>query len=188
MVKSARRTGNEGHREAVVALSAHEVSRFADLFARHEDALVSAWADQVSRGLRGRLTAAELQRQTAELQTRLEQTRARLEGSPPLSVVEQLNATWEATRAKLRGWNEALAQWTGRVEQERTRLAGLRDSWLRSREGAAATGAPKVVLDQIDGIVAKIESMLDRHHAYVREHGEDMPEIRDWRWRGPIAS
>jgi xylulose-5-phosphate/fructose-6-phosphate phosphoketolase len=24
--------------------------------------------------------------------------------------------------------------------------------------------------------------MLDRHHAYVREHLEDMPEVRDWTW------
>ena len=23
---------------------------------------------------------------------------------------------------------------------------------------------------------------LERHHAYVREHFEDMPEIRDWTW------
>jgi len=24
--------------------------------------------------------------------------------------------------------------------------------------------------------------MLARHHAYVREHLEDMPEVRDWTW------
>ncbi|HEX7786417.1 MAG TPA: hypothetical protein VF653_09375, partial [Methylomirabilota bacterium] len=103
-----------------------------------------------------------LPRQSPELQTRFEQTRARLEGNPPLSVVEQLDATWEATRAKLRGWNEVLTQWTGRVEQERTRLAGLRDSWLRSREGWAAAGAPKVVLEQIDGTVAALNATRTR--------------------------
>lgn len=103
-----------------------------------------------------------LPNQTAELQTRFEQTRGRLEGSPPLSVVEQLGATWEATRAKLRGWNEVLTQWTARVEQERTRLATLRDSWLRSREGSAAAGAPKVVLEQIDGILAAINTTRTR--------------------------
>jgi xylulose-5-phosphate/fructose-6-phosphate phosphoketolase len=25
-------------------------------------------------------------------------------------------------------------------------------------------------------------SMLARHHDYVREHLEDMPEVRDWTW------
>ena len=28
------------------------------------------------------------------------------------------------------------------------------------------------------------ESMLERHHSYVREHLEDMPEVRDWTWSG----
>jgi xylulose-5-phosphate/fructose-6-phosphate phosphoketolase len=31
------------------------------------------------------------------------------------------------------------------------------------------------------------QEMVDnraRHRAYVREHGEDMPEVRDWSWSG----
>jgi len=31
---------------------------------------------------------------------------------------------------------------------------------------------------------AHCEEMLERHHAYVREHLEDMPEVRDWTWEG----
>ncbi|WP_242676924.1 phosphoketolase family protein [Rhodococcus sp. ABRD24] len=30
------------------------------------------------------------------------------------------------------------------------------------------------------------ERMLDRHHGYVREHLEDMPEIRNWAWPEPV--
>jgi xylulose-5-phosphate/fructose-6-phosphate phosphoketolase len=29
---------------------------------------------------------------------------------------------------------------------------------------------------------ARCEGMLDRHRSYVREHLEDMPEVRDWTW------
>jgi xylulose-5-phosphate/fructose-6-phosphate phosphoketolase len=28
-------------------------------------------------------------------------------------------------------------------------------------------------------------AMLDRHPGYIREHHEDMPEVRDWRWSEP---
>ena len=31
-------------------------------------------------------------------------------------------------------------------------------------------------------VVAQIEGKLAEHRAYVREYGEDMPEIRNWRW------
>ena len=31
-----------------------------------------------------------------------------------------------------------------------------------------------------DELEAHCHAMLERHHAYVREHLEDMPEVRDW--------
>ncbi|WP_349666012.1 phosphoketolase family protein [Guyparkeria hydrothermalis] len=34
----------------------------------------------------------------------------------------------------------------------------------------------------------KLEQRLIDHEHYIREHGEDMPEIRDWCWPGPSPS
>ena len=51
-----------------MALSSEEVSRFADLMRKHGDDLSAIWADEVVTSMRGRLSQAELQRQTAELQ------------------------------------------------------------------------------------------------------------------------
>jgi rsbT co-antagonist protein RsbR len=55
-------------REAAVALSTDEVGRFAGLLETSGEDLTTAWTDGVSRLLRGRLSHAELHRQTAELQ------------------------------------------------------------------------------------------------------------------------
>jgi len=100
-----------------------------------------------------------------ELRVRLDQTAARLGTNPPLPVIEQLGAVWEATRARLKSWNDTMTQWTTRVEQERGRLATLRESWKRSREAAAVSGAPKVVLDQIDGVVSQLDAARTRLEA-----------------------
>ena len=33
-------------------------------------------------------------------------------------------------------------------------------------------------------LVQHLRDRLAEHHVWVREHGEDMPEVRDWRWPG----
>jgi xylulose-5-phosphate/fructose-6-phosphate phosphoketolase len=45
------------------------------------------------------------------------------------------------------------------------------------------------VIDRVPGLGAKaayakqeFRDRLTEHHAYVREHGDDLPDIRDWRW------
>ena len=69
MVKSAPARDEYIAGEAAVALSSDEVSRFADLLKGHGERLTALWTDEVARTLRGRLSNAELQRQTAELQS-----------------------------------------------------------------------------------------------------------------------
>ncbi len=46
-----------------------------------------------------------------------------------------------------------------------------------------AIGRIKGLAEQVPGLVEQLRSKLDKHRAYVRKHGEDMPEIRGWRWK-----
>jgi xylulose-5-phosphate/fructose-6-phosphate phosphoketolase len=36
--------------------------------------------------------------------------------------------------------------------------------------------------DQLDKATARYWASMEHHKLYVSEHGEDMPEVRDWRW------
>jgi xylulose-5-phosphate/fructose-6-phosphate phosphoketolase len=36
--------------------------------------------------------------------------------------------------------------------------------------------------DLVAPLIQECQDMLEKHHAYVREHFEDMPEVRDWVW------
>ncbi len=45
-------------------------------------------------------------------------------------------------------------------------------------------------IERVPGLQAKaaatldlLRAKLDEHYHYVREHGDDLPEVRDWRWR-----
>ncbi|GGK97449.1 STAS domain-containing protein [Mangrovihabitans endophyticus] len=50
-----------------MALSSDEAGRFAELLKEREDEIVSTWAERVGSTLRGRLSTAELHRQTVDL-------------------------------------------------------------------------------------------------------------------------
>lgn len=36
--------------------------------------------------------------------------------------------------------------------------------------------------EKVPDVVADLHAKLDEHRAFVRERGEDMPEIQNWRW------
>ena len=84
----------------------------------------------------------------------------------------------------------------GRASTERFHVRGYRE------EGTTTTPFDMVVLNHMSrihlaldalryapghlknavGIIDKLEGLLARHHDYIREHFEDMPEITGWRW------
>jgi xylulose-5-phosphate/fructose-6-phosphate phosphoketolase len=41
--------------------------------------------------------------------------------------------------------------------------------------------APRMA-DRAGRLIDQCNSMLARHERYIREHLEDMPEVRDWTW------
>ena len=41
---------------------------------------------------------------------------------------------------------------------------------------------PQPMVDQAVRLRDRCRARLAAHHDFIREHGEDMPEIRDWRW------
>ncbi len=47
------------------------------------------------------------------------------------------------------------------------------------------------VIDRVPGLAVRaaavrqgMEDARLRHHAYIREHGVDLPEVADWTWDG----
>jgi xylulose-5-phosphate/fructose-6-phosphate phosphoketolase len=36
--------------------------------------------------------------------------------------------------------------------------------------------------DRLDQAAARYWAAMERHKLYISEHGDDMPEVRDWRW------
>lgn len=40
--------------------------------------------------------------------------------------------------------------------------------------------------DQVGEAAAMYTAAIGRHRTYIREHGEDLPEVRDWRWSGGL--
>jgi len=45
------------------------------------------------------------------------------------------------------------------------------------------------VIDRVPGLAARLgrlkaslDDRLAEHEAYITEHGDDLPDIRDWRW------
>ncbi|HMI89162.1 MAG TPA: phosphoketolase family protein [Polyangiaceae bacterium] len=86
----------------------------------------------------------------------------------------------------------------GRPLAHRFHVRGYRE------EGTTTTPFDMVVLNQIsryhlciealkrsrrpmaaaESLTSACRAALDRHRAYIREHLDDMPEIRDWKWSG----
>ena len=50
--------------------------------------------------------------------------------------------------------------------------------------GIGSAQANFLVKDQTRTVKQALRDKLIQHKQYITEHGEDMPDIRDWKWRG----
>jgi xylulose-5-phosphate/fructose-6-phosphate phosphoketolase len=112
---------------------------------------------------------------------------------------EELFGTDLEVVAAFHGYERALHQLLhGRRHPGRFHVRGFKEV------GTTTTPFDMVVLNQIsryhlarealhrsprrppgaDGLEQHCEAMLARHHNYIREHLEDLPEVRDWTWPG----
>jgi xylulose-5-phosphate/fructose-6-phosphate phosphoketolase len=91
------------------------------------------------------------------------------------AVHELLHARPNASRFHVRGYKEEGTTTTPFdmvVLNETSRFHIVMDALRRARRRPADAAE----------LTASCEAILVRHRAYVREHFEDMPEIRDWTW------
>ncbi len=89
-----------------------------------------------------------------------------------------IHARPNADRFHVRGYKEEGSTTTPFdmvVLNETSRYHLVMDALRRSRRLPANAAA----------LTAECEAMLAKHGAYVREHFEDLPEVRDWKWPAP---
>jgi xylulose-5-phosphate/fructose-6-phosphate phosphoketolase len=93
------------------------------------------------------------------------------------AVHQLVHGRYDVDRFHVRGYNEMGTTTTPFdmvVLNEMSRYHLAIEALRRSRRRPAGSEA----------LEDECREMLARHHRYVREHLEDMPEIRDWTWSG----
>ena len=82
-----------------------------------------------------------------------------------IRVLREEIATAKAARTRNRIYDEAVRQTLDRYQLA---LDAIRR-------------VPRLA-DQVEAVTALHGTTMQRHKLYIGEHGDDMPELRDWRW------
>jgi xylulose-5-phosphate/fructose-6-phosphate phosphoketolase len=95
----------------------------------------------------------------------------------PRALQQVLHGRAHPSRFHVRGYREHGATTTPfdmTVLNQMSRYHLVQDALSRAKRRPRGSGE----------LLRHCGEMLHRHHAYVREHFEDMPEVRDWTWPG----
>jgi len=107
---------------AEIARRAEEVSEFL----RAVDAAVAPSARIAS-------IESDLPSLVERITTRTTQTRASLAAQPTLGTLDTLTDAWQSTRLMLSAWVEELTARAIKLDEQRARLAALKETWTRTR-------------------------------------------------------
>jgi small-conductance mechanosensitive channel len=81
-----------------------------------------------------------------------------LRSQPTLGVIQSQQQLWQRRQLHVSGWLTALTQRATFLQYGLNRLAELRTTWRVTREAAVASSAPAIVLADIDGALAAIDT------------------------------
>ncbi|HUM11116.1 MAG TPA: phosphoketolase family protein [Myxococcaceae bacterium] len=96
----------------------------------------------------------------------------------PLGIHHTLHGRPNAARFHVRGFRE---QGTTTTPFDMVVLNGI----SRYHLAIEALRRARRIPESSPALVQRFKDLLERHRAYVEEHLEDMPEVRDWTWTPP---
>jgi small-conductance mechanosensitive channel len=102
--------------------------------------------------------ASELPALSERLGERSARTSQTVASRPGLGTLDALADSWQSSRLVLTGWTETLTTRATWLDQQRERLAALRETWNQTRAQVRAARAPDPVLERVDTVLSSLAS------------------------------
>src|SRR5437773_1269055 len=99
---------------------------------------------------------------SARLDDRTARTRETLDSGPGLATLDALVDAWQSSRVALVAWIDTLTTRAVWLEQQRQRLAELRETWARTRADIVKQRAPAQVVARVDEVLASVAAAQKR--------------------------
>lgn len=93
-----------------------------------------------------------------------------LRGQPTQARLQGQQGLWKSRQLQISTWLNLLTERAVELREASDRLVGLKESWSRARETAAASLAPTATLQQIDAVL----NAIDASQAPMRAHLDDL--------------
>jgi len=99
---------------------------------------------------------------SARLDDRTARTRETLDSGPGLATLDALVDAWQSSRVALVAWIDTLTTRAVWLEQQRQRLAELRETWARTRADIVKQRAPAQMVARVDEVLASVAAAQKR--------------------------